>query len=229
MLNSIQAQQLRRFGAADINEQTGAFTPIVPIKYSMVTFHPNVILARNTDGTSDAYTLDGRLIFEHRIPVIQKYGIVAVTPDGKGIADAYTFDGKIALQRGMNIFFLENGLLLVSDGKNCYIYNYQTKKMISTKKFESILFFCGSNTQAQQYTPTRDMMPIFTLPDYQKYGAHLEALACAKLSSGWGVYNLSNKTTYASFAYKVIVHCKGLHIDAVDQKGNQVELCAGSV
>ena len=227
MLNSIQAQQLRRFGAADIDEQTGAFTPIVPIKYSMVTFHPNVIIARNTDGTSDAYTLNGRLIFEHKIPVIQKYGIVAVSPDG--MSDAYTYDGQRVLERGYNIFFLDNSLLLVSAGKNCYIFNYETLKMMSTKKFESVLFFCGSNTQAQQYTPTRDMTPIFTLPDYQKYGAHLETLVCAKMSSGWGVYNLSNKTTYASFAYKVIVHCKGLHIGAVDQKGIQVELCAGSV
>lgn len=229
MLNSIQAQQLHRFGAANIDEKTGAFTPIVPIKYAMVTFTPNVIIARNADGTSDAYTFDGRLIFEHKIPVIQKYGIVAVSPDGKGLADAYTFDGKIALQRGINIFFLDNNLLLVSDGKNCYIYNYQTKKMISTKKFESILFFCGSNTQAQQYTPTRDMTSIFSIPDYQRFGAHLETLVCAKLSSGWGVYNLSNQTTYASFAYKVVVHCKGLNIGAVDQKGNQVALCTGSI
>lgn len=227
MLNSIQAQQLHRFGVANIDEQTGDFTPIVPIKYNMITFHPNVILAKNADGTSDAYTLDGHLIFEHKIPVLQKYGIIAKSPDG--MSDAYTYDGKIALQRGFNIFFLDNYLLLVSAGKNCYIFNYQTKKMVSAKKFESILFFCGSNTQAQPYTPSRDMMPILVSADYQRYGAHLEQLVCAKLSSGWGVYNFSTKTTYASFAYKVIVHCKGLNIGAIDQKGNQVALCTGTI
>ena len=227
MLTSIQAQQLHRFGAADIDETTGVFKPIVPIKYSNITFHPKIIVARNANGTSDVYTTSGKLFLENTIPTIQKYGIVVASPDSEGMSDAYTFDGDLALHRGFNILFLDNGLLLVSDKKHCYIYNYQTRKMVSAQRFDSILFFYGSNQQAQPYTAARDMSSLFNTPDYLKYGAHLENLICAKTDTGWGILDMTKKKIYKNFSYKVMVHCKGLNIGAKDSNGKEVTLSVG--
>lgn len=226
MLTSIQAQQLRRFGAADIDEKSGAFKPIVPIKYSSITLHPKIIVARNVDGTSDVYTSNGNLFLEHTYPSIQKYGIVVPSPDSEGKSTAYTFDGEL-LGRGYNIFFLDNGLLFVSDKKNCYIYDSQSKQMLNPQGFRTILFFYGSNQKAQAYTAINDMTSLLNNPDYLNYGAHLESLVCARTDTGWGVFDLVQKRIYKNFCYKVMVHCKGLNIGAIDFNGNEVTLSVG--
>ena len=226
MLTSIQAQQLRRFGAADIDEKSGVFKPIVPIKYSSITLHPKIIVARNVDGTSDVYTSNGNLFLEHTFPTIQKYGIVVPSPDAEGKLIAYTFDGEL-LGRGYNLFFLENGLLFVSDKKNCYIYDTKTKQMLNTEGYKTILFFCGSNPQAQAYTANSNMNSLFNNPDYLTYGAHLENLICARTDTGWGVFDMVKKRNYKNFCYKVMVHCRGLNIGAIDAYGKEVTLSVG--
>lgn len=226
MLTSIQAQVLNLFGVADINKETGAFTPIVPIKYPKITVSENVIVGFNDDGTSDAYTLEGKKIFENKNAIIQKYGIV--TTESDGLCNAYSNDGTCVVKRGFNLFFLANNLILISDRKNCYIFNYETGKLVSSQKFKSVLFFCGSNIQAQPYTPARDLSSLLENTDYLKYGAHLENLICAKTETGWGVLNASEKKNFSEFCYKVIVHCKGFNISAIDNKGNRIDLSTGN-
>lgn len=227
MLTSIQAQQLNRFGVANIDEQSGAFTQVIPMKYSKIIFHPSIIVAQNFDGTSDVYAPDGKLFFERTYPTIQKYGIVLSAPDG--LSNAYTFDREVILERGFNILLLDNYQLLVSLKKQCYIYNYKTRKMISAQGLKSILFFYGSQMQAKPYTPTLDIQSLLNNPDYLKYGAHLENLICAKTDTGWGVLDSTKRKVIYPFSYKVIVHCKGLNIGAIDSNGNEVALSKGNV
>ena len=221
MLNSIQSMQTHRFGVADVDENK----IIIPINYINITFNKFGIIANNIDGTSDAYLFDGTpLIKNGRNIIFQKYGFTSENTDGT--SNAYLYDGTPLVGNSQNILFLDNNLMLVSDMKKqmCFILDYKKNNIVAKVKFEAILFFCGSNKQAQMYSPTTNINQIFSNPDYQQFGAHLESLVCGKVHNLWGVYDIEAGRIHADFNYLLMVHCRGKAIAARCNDGTMAML-----
>ena len=223
MLTSIHAKQINRYGVAKVDEKSGVFTQIVPIKYTKIDFIEKLIFAYNHNGTTDVYKLDGTTISTNSKVVIQKYGIVVTKADGT--SNAYTYEAELVLQRGRNVLFLKDNIIFVSDSDYCYVFNYKMQKFICPLRFEKILFFSDApNKPAKTYSAKLKLDSILASPSYQNYGAHIENLVCGMVNGKWGIYDTTNNKTYADFVYKVMVQLPNSNIGAIDLNGNQVAL-----
>lgn len=150
--------------------------------------------------------------------VFQKGGIVAEGFDG--FSTAYNTTGRRLMNKGKNILFLNNNLILTSSTNcKCYILDCTSNKFICNIPFDSILVFVGSKEQAEVYNYSRNFSNIFNSSDYLTHGAHLEDLVCAQLNQKWGVINMKTGGIHAKFIHNVMVQCTGLRIAVRDDNG----------
>ncbi|MBR2240354.1 MAG: hypothetical protein IJ890_03095 [Clostridia bacterium] len=224
MLNSVISQQNGRYGVINLDDSTGFFTQIVPLKYCAITFFNTLIIAQNFDGTSDVYNFQGSLLCEQKALTLQKYGMVSLNPDET--STAYDSMGSVILTGGKNILFLDKNLLLVTNPKTntCHIYNYEKKRFLNTPGFEVMLYFCGSNPQAQPYSAATNISQIISTLDYMQNGAHIESLVCGVVNGYWGIFNIYKNRVEKNFIYKTMVQYADSQIYVLDDSGKMIPM-----
>lgn len=163
--------------------------------------------------------------FEYSDIEIQADGLVVTSENGD--CGCYTLDGKIIYSpcKITNIIFLKDDLLLftIPEENTVAITTFSGKPLLSMK-FEAILFFCGINFLAIEYSISRDILDLLVENFFYTIGASVSARICVCSNGLWGVFDCYEQKLIVPCSFVRAIHYKDNSIILYDAQGNKTKV-----
>lgn len=166
---------------------------LIPYEYSDVQIQPGGVVVTNFNGDSGCYTLDGQCIY---------------SPES---------NSKIA-----NIVFLEdNRLMFTIPKKNKVAIKDLFGDFIIPTEYNAVLFFCGINFQAIEYSVSKDITNVLVDNLFYSVGGNITSRICVCSNNLWGVFDYSLKNLIVPCSFSRAVQYKDNTIILYDAQGNK--------